>query len=172
MPTFSIFGDIRRFARSRRMDEENITVIFGDIKLDFTRTTLDLGDHHLRIFSIFGDTRLRIPHEVGVEIDSFTLFGDVEVEDLLTGEEEQPGASYITEQYATAPVRARISVFSLFGDVEVVRVPVSADGNRTPATGATARLLGNSGERTQPERYDAEAVRRDRSSDKEFHDER
>ncbi|MBC8161162.1 MAG: hypothetical protein H7Z42_08070 [Roseiflexaceae bacterium] len=88
MPTFTLFGDIKRFARSARLEEESVTTVFGDVKLDFTRRPLDPGEQQMRIFSIFGDVRLRMPEAVGIEIDGFTLFGEVEVENLRTGDDE------------------------------------------------------------------------------------
>lgn len=44
MATFTLFGDIKRFARSARLDEESVTTLFGDVKLDFTRRPLDPGE--------------------------------------------------------------------------------------------------------------------------------
>ena len=158
MPTFTIFGDIKRFARSPRLEEESVITVFGDVKVDFTRQPLDPGDQQMRIFTIFGDVRLRMPEDVGIEIDGFALFGDIEVENIRTGEEEEPGSNYISENFSAAAVRARISVFSLFGGIKVARMPV-ATANDAPFVGQTSRLLGEGNDPNLAERYAGERER-------------
>ncbi len=125
MTTFTIFGDIKRTHRTSRLDGEDIVTLFGDVKIDCTRVPLEAGEHFLSITMLFGDVTLRLPKDSGIEISGFTLFGDVEVIDWHTGEEEQTGAQYVTEAFDTASTRIHLRVFSIFGDLELVRVPVS-----------------------------------------------
>jgi hypothetical protein len=68
-----------------------------------------------------------VPEHIGIEVDAVILFGKVEVETLSTGEEEKPGASWVSENHNRAHVRVRLHVQSLFGDVDVVRVQTAAD---------------------------------------------
>lgn len=125
MSSFSIFGDIKRINRAQRLEGESYTVIFGDVKIDFTRTPLLEGDHQLSIISLFGDVKLRFPENVGVSLDGFTLFGENEVEYRSSGDEETVGNNYETANFGTTRTRVYIRVFSLFGDVEITLVPVS-----------------------------------------------
>jgi predicted membrane protein len=125
MSSFSIFGDIKRINRATRLEGENYTVIFGDVKIDFTRTPLLEGDHQLRIISLFGDVKLRFPEHVGVSLDGFTLFGENEVEYRSSGDEETVGNNYETANFGTTRTRVYIRVFSLFGDVDITLVPAA-----------------------------------------------
>lgn len=154
MTTFTLFGDIKRISRVQRLEEEGVTTVFGDIKLDFTKAPLAPGDHTMRILTLFGDVEMRFSDDVGVEIDGFTLFSDVEVEHLASGVDEQPGGSWTSENFANAPVRVRIDLAGVFGDIEIIRVPMQASGSAEarqllderemnfdqPADGATVRL--------------------------------
>jgi predicted membrane protein len=124
MATFTLFGDIKRISRATRMESEGVTTVFGDVKIDFTRAPLEPGDHNFSLFTVFGDVKLRFPEHIGVEIEGFTLFSDVEVETTATGEEEQPGSNWTSDNYTQAQVRVRIQTFALFGDIEIVRVAV------------------------------------------------
>lgn len=126
MTTFTVFGDIKRKSRAQRLEEEGITTVFGDVKLDLTKAPLVSGDHMLRILTLFGDIELRFADDVGVEIDGPTIFSDVEVEDLGSGDEEQPGGNWTSENFATAPVRVHINLAAVFGDVKIMRVPMPA----------------------------------------------
>ena len=121
--SFALFNDIKRIIRSPRLEEEGVTTLFGDVKLDLTKAPLLPGDHRLRLISLFGDIKLRVPEHIGIDIDAAILFGELEVETLATDEEEQPGASWQSDNFGQASVRIHIQVQSLFGDIEVVRVP-------------------------------------------------
>lgn len=125
--TFTLFGDIKRIVRAQRLETESVTTIFGDVKLDLTKAELAPGDHTLRLITAFGDIKLRLPEHIGVEVDAVILFGEVEVETLSSGEEEKPGASWVSENYSSADVRVRLHVLSLFGDIDVVRAPSAVE---------------------------------------------
>ena len=125
MSIFSLFNDIKRINRKSRLEGENITTIFGSVKVDFTRTPLEPGDHYVRMMSVFDKVKLRVPEDVGVDIDGFTIFGDVEVENRATGDEEKGGSSYTTDNFETARVRIHLTAYAIFEDIEVIRVPVT-----------------------------------------------
>lgn len=126
MPIFTLFGDIKRINRSAIPEIEGVFTVFGDVKLDFTRVPLAPGEHTLRLGTIFGDVELRVPEDVGLAIEGFTLFSDVDLETEPQGEEERPGVNYRTDNFASAPVRITLDVFGLFGDVEITRVGIPA----------------------------------------------
>jgi len=157
MPVFTIFGDIKRINRATRLDSESITTLFGDVRYDFTRTSLEPGDHRVRIFTAFGDIKLRLPEGVGLSIDGFALFSDVEVETERSGEEEMTGTSYESENFASAPIRLHLTVFGLFGDLELKRVATTGQANE----GATY-LLDQRDIPPQVERYERDSQARER----------
>lgn len=127
MARFSIFNDIKRISRTTRFDDDDIFTIFGDVKVDFTRKPIEPGDHHLNVTTLFGDVQFRFPEHLGLKIDGFSLFGDVEVENLRTGETEQGGADYISENYASADIRVQIHITTIFGDFEILRLPLAPE---------------------------------------------
>ncbi|MEM8533887.1 MAG: cell wall-active antibiotics response protein [Chloroflexota bacterium] len=125
MSVFSLFNDIKRINRKGRLEGENITTIFGSVKVDFTRTPLEPGDHYVRLMSVFDKVKVRVPEDVGVDIDGFTIFGDVEVEHQGTGEEEKGGSNYTTDNFETARVRIHLTAHAIFEDIEVIRMPIN-----------------------------------------------
>lgn len=153
MTTFTIFGDIKRNSRVQRLEEEGITTVFGDVKLDFTKAPLAPGDHSMRVLTVFGDVVLRFADDVGVEIDGLTVFSDVEVEHLASGEDEQPGGSWTSDNFASASVRVHVNLVAVFGDIEIVRVPVPT------AAYAEARQLSDEREMNVDQSYEGETVR-------------
>ncbi len=124
MKIFSVFQDTKLTNRFSHLDDMNVISMFGDLKVDYTRTALEPGDHQMHLTTFFGDGKLRFPESVGFHITGFSLFGDVEVENLCTGDEEQTGTNYVTENFATALVRIQMHIITVFGDFEIIRVPV------------------------------------------------
>jgi predicted membrane protein len=127
MATFSLFGDIKRINRAARIDGEELISVFGDVKIDFTQAPLEPGEQLLNIVVLFGDVKLRFPDHVGIEISGFSVFGDIELEDLRTGTEETPGAGYRSANYEQATQRVHIKLAGVFGDLELVLVPMQLD---------------------------------------------
>ncbi|NCC35385.1 MAG: hypothetical protein EOM24_25740 [Chloroflexia bacterium] len=141
MARLTIFHDINRTHRSGRFEEEDISTIFGDVRLNLVRKPAEYGEHTMRVLTVFGDVQLRLAEDVGLKIDGFALFGDVEVETLSSDDRASGGADYISENYDTAPVRLNLNVTTIFGDLEIIRLPVGSEG---PAQyeGQTTRLPG------------------------------
>ncbi len=110
MATFSLFNAMKRVVRSARLETESITTIFGDVKLDLTQTALERGEHTLRILTLFGNIKLRLPEQIGLQIDAITLLSAVEVETLARNTEEQPGGNWTSENFDRAPVRVHLSI--------------------------------------------------------------
>ena len=122
MAGFSLFGDLKLINRLARLQNETFTTVFGDMKIDFSRQALEPGDHTVRVFTVFGDVKLRIPETVGISLDGMTIFGETEIENHINGEDEKVGNVYHSENLATAPVRIHLRVSSIFGDTDVIRV--------------------------------------------------
>jgi hypothetical protein len=64
----------------------------------------------MRILTLFGDIKLRLPEQIGLRIDAITLFSAVEVETLSRNTEEKPGGNWISENFDQAPVRVYLSI--------------------------------------------------------------
>lgn len=128
MANFTLFNDIKRIVRSPRLEPENTTTIFGDVKLDLTQTKLEPGDHTMRLLTVFGDVKLRIPEWMGLQVDASTVFSELEIETVSQNIEEKPGGNWISENFDHAPVKLYLSVQGIFGDIDIVRMPVAAPG--------------------------------------------
>lgn len=122
MATFTLFNDLKRIVRGARLESENITTIFGDVKLDLTQAPLEVGDHNMHVLTVFGDIKLRIPEHIGLAISARMLFSELEIESHASGEEERPGGSWQSENFERASVRVYLSIEGLFGDIDIVRV--------------------------------------------------
>lgn len=123
---FTVFGDIKRVNHAPRLERDTVFTIFGDVRIDYTRTPLEPGDHELSLVTVFGDIKLRLPEEVAISIEGVAVFGGIEVETMSTGDDEKTGASYRTENWATAAARVHITTMALFGDIKVNRVVAQA----------------------------------------------
>lgn len=124
--TFSIFNDIKRVARRSSLEADTVTSIFGDVEIDLTKAPLAIGDHTLHANSVFGDIVIRVSDQVGIDLDVKTIFGDTVIEELLTGEREKPGGSWVSETITTASIRISIQAVTIFGDVKLIRIPAFA----------------------------------------------
>lgn len=121
--TFSIFNDIKRVARRSTLEADTVTAIFGDVEIDLTKAPLALGDHTFHANSVFGDIVIRVSDQVGIDLDVKTIFGDTVIEQLLTGDREKPGGSWVSETITTASIRISIQAVTVFGDIKLIRIP-------------------------------------------------
>lgn len=102
-----VFGDTKRSGRWSLAKKTLALLLFGDVKFDLRSATITASSSTITIVSIFGgDTRLRVPEGVSVELGGFDLFGDREFD----GGRQDPGPG--------APV-IRVVAYSLFGDLTV-----------------------------------------------------
>ncbi len=127
MAILSLFSDIKRINRSARIDGEELISVFGDVKIDFTQAPLEPGEQLLSVVVLFGDVKLRFPDHVGVRISGFSVFGDIELENLRSGSEETPGTDYRSANYEQTVQRVHIKVAGIFGDLKLVLVPMQLD---------------------------------------------
>jgi predicted membrane protein len=121
--SFSLFNDIKRKIYANQLQGDQTTAVFGDIKLDLTQSPLIPGDHRMQVQTVFGDVKIRVPEHVGIDIDVTTIFGEVEIENLSTGDDEKPGAGWTSPNYLNAEIRLNIRVLGIFGDIDIIRVP-------------------------------------------------
>ena len=117
------FGDSRDAHRERLYDSDNIVinVVAGDTILDLGELMLSSDTQIVFIHKGFGNTRIIVPHGVGVLLNHSTLFGDVQFEQF----EQQlvnKTISLYSDDYAVATKKIRIVTQCLVGDFEVIRV--------------------------------------------------
>ncbi|GAB3496668.1 DUF1707 SHOCT-like domain-containing protein [Amycolatopsis cihanbeyliensis] len=100
-----IFDDVKRSGRFALSSGDRVTGFFGDVKLDLRQAVLTEQVLKLNVSSVFGDVRVTVPEGIEVEVTSFTLLGD---RDIQTTSERVPGSP-----------RLLLKANTIFGDIRV-----------------------------------------------------
>ncbi|WP_216216073.1 DUF1707 SHOCT-like domain-containing protein [Amycolatopsis aidingensis] len=100
-----VFDDIKRSGRFALASGDRIAGFFGDVKLDLRQAVLTEPVVELSVSTVFGDVRVTVPEGIEVEVKSFTLLGD---RDVQTTSERVPGSP-----------RLLLKANTVFGDVRV-----------------------------------------------------
>jgi predicted membrane protein len=119
-----LLGDVHRRGAWQLADEE-IWVIVGDVRLDLSEATIPSGETRIRIIGIVGSVRVTIPEDVGIAIDSASVFTEVKV----LGRKEQRAFApyyYASEGYDAAEWRVRLEITRIVADLRVKRVATRA----------------------------------------------
>lgn len=155
MALLNLFSAKTRVVRRTQLAED-VTTIYGHVKLDLTQASLEPGDHYVRLRAVCGAITLHIPEHVGVEIDDTTLYSEVTIKTDSRGEQEQPEGMWLSENVDQADIRVFLRIAGLLGDVDIVRTP----GQHVRAT---ARITDSSAAERRPPRYEGETrkLRRD-----------
>jgi predicted membrane protein len=104
--TLSLFNLVRLVNRSVGFRSGTLTALFGGIRLDLTRATLDPGGARISATAVFGSIDVIVPSGWGVEVRGLPIFG---------GWDDTTSRLGIT---ADSP-RLAVQVLVLFGGVEV-----------------------------------------------------
>jgi lia operon protein LiaF len=115
--TQRIIGDIRRGGEGRVQDEE-IFVLIGDVKLDWREAIWPEGETRLRILGFIGDIELRVPENVGVSLASTSFISSVRWLDRKEDGIFLP-LQLESEHYDLARQRLRIEIVHFIADVKV-----------------------------------------------------
>jgi predicted membrane protein len=112
-----LFGPVRRDGVWPVIEEE-IWVVLGDVKLDFSQAEIPEGETTIRIFSFLGKVRALVPADVGIAVATTALINDVRLADR-----KRSGfvtlATLASDDYETAPRRVRLETTHLISDVRV-----------------------------------------------------
>jgi predicted membrane protein len=114
-----IFGPLRR-GGAWQVAEEDIWVVLGDVRLDFTQAEIPAGETPIRVFSFLGNLRALVPEGVGVSVVSNALINDVRLLDQR-GDGFLVPVELATEGYETAERRISLEATYLISNVRVRR---------------------------------------------------
>ncbi len=76
----SPFGPVRR-SGTWSVNDQEIWMFVGDVRLDFTEADIPLGETKFQVFSFVGDVRARVPEGVGVSASSTSVINTVRMMD-------------------------------------------------------------------------------------------
>ncbi|MFC5995161.1 DUF1707 domain-containing protein [Pseudonocardia hispaniensis] len=103
----SVIGDIRRRGRWSLRRRTSAVLLIGDVELDLRSAVItEEGPIEIDVYSLIGDVEVIAPEGVEVELGGFTLLGDRRID--LAPVPRVPGTPTV-----------RIRVFSLLGDAKL-----------------------------------------------------
>jgi len=90
-----VFNSSNRIVHSDNFRGGDITSIFGDIKLDLTNAKLAPGINTLKVDTIFGGVRIRVPQDWKVQLNITSVFGGFDDKRYNISTESQEGTLII-----------------------------------------------------------------------------
>ena len=115
--TQRLIGDVKRAGELRLQDEE-IFLLIGDVKLDLREAIWPEGETRLRVLGFVGDIELRVPENVGVALASTAFVSSVRWADRKEEGIFLP-LQLQSEGYELARQRLRVEVIHFVADVKV-----------------------------------------------------
>ncbi|HHX63791.1 MAG TPA: cell wall-active antibiotics response protein [Chloroflexi bacterium] len=117
--TQRLFGDVRREGAWPVQDEE-IWVGIGDVRLDLQDADIPWGDTNFRLYGFIGDVKVTVPEGVGVAVRSTAFISDVK--SLGRKEEAFFGSvRLVTDDFEVVERRLVIDAGYFIVDVDVRR---------------------------------------------------
>ncbi len=115
--TQRLLGDVKRSGAARMQDEE-IFLLIGDVKLDLREATWPEGETRLRILGFVGDIELQVPENVGVALSSTSFVSSVRWADRKEEGLFLP-LQLQSENYELARQRLRLEIVHFVSDIKV-----------------------------------------------------
>lgn len=115
--TQRLLGDVRR-AGPARVEDEEIFVFIGDVKLDLREAIWPEGETRLRVLGFIGDIEVRVPENVGVALSSTAFVSSVRWADQKEEGIFMP-LQLQSQDYEMARQRLRLEVVHFISDIKV-----------------------------------------------------
>lgn len=122
MAATAFFSSLDHINTATHLEGDGFTTMFGSMQVDLTRRPLAPGEHTLNLFAMFGSITVRVLAEIGVHLESGVLMGQSSHDWRTADDKPLPRSAAPEVDFATAPVRLRITATAIFGSVQVVRV--------------------------------------------------
>ncbi|MBS4027222.1 MAG: cell wall-active antibiotics response protein [Ignavibacteriales bacterium] len=113
-----IFGELSLDVTSQNFRGGRISAVFGDVKIDLTKSMVADGDYVLDLSSVFGDITLLISKDTAVSIQSEATFGGIRIFDQRR-DGMFPKLNYKSANFDSSSKRLHIVTSSVFGDCKV-----------------------------------------------------
>lgn len=117
----NLFGDIRSRIISRSFTGGKLSTVFGDVEADLSAATFAAGEQGLKLDTVFGRTRVLLPHDIAYSVTGDAVMGKVSVAGVNKGG-FFPALDFATAGYREAPRRIRIDASTVFGEVVVTQL--------------------------------------------------
>jgi len=115
------FGPERTAEPVYEWHDVNIYSVYGNKKIDLTRTVLPNDTAIIAIRQLIGDIEIHVPYEVEVSIHHSSVFGRAHIFGDHHGRLMNQALYYQTENYQTSGPRVKIITSLFSGDIEVKR---------------------------------------------------
>jgi predicted membrane protein len=113
----SLFGPVRR-SGTWSVNDQEIWMFVGDVRLDFTEAEVPLGETQLQVFSFVGDVRARVPEGVGISASSTSFINTIRVMDKKRETFVVP-AKLTSEGYEAAERKIHLHATGFIADLRV-----------------------------------------------------
>ena len=114
-----LFGDVKRDGEWTPADEE-LWLLFGNTRLDFTQAQLPTGETHIRVGGLIGDVDVLVPAGVGVQVSASGLITDLRTPSDKFDRFLSP-ANSVSPGYAAAERKLHLSTTFLIADIDVLQ---------------------------------------------------
>ena len=112
-----VWGDIRR-EDHWQVSKEELWVMLGDVKLDFTNATIPPGETRIRVIGLLGDIKVTVSDAVGLAISAASFITDSRIRGVKREGFLSP-VEWETPAYATAEGKVVIESMHLLGSLKV-----------------------------------------------------
>lgn len=116
-PDLQVFGGIRR-SGMWRVENDEIWMFVGDVRLDMTQAEIPTGETHIRVLGFIGDVDLTLPKEIGLSFSSAAFVTDAKV----NGQKHESFLApyrYDSPNYAALERKVRLETIFFIGDIDV-----------------------------------------------------
>ncbi len=101
-----------------QVQEQEIWLFVGDVRLDFSEAQIPEGETAIRVFAFVADLRAIVPEDVGVAVTSNAIISDIRIHDRKRDSIVVP-AHVTTENYETAARRIHLEATGFIANVRV-----------------------------------------------------
>ncbi len=116
----NVFGNVEVSLMSQNFTGGSVSTVFGECRIDLSRTVLADGENTLTVSGVFGTVLLALPAGAAFSLSAHAFLGSVQV----PGNQQSgfsPTVVLESPDYAGASKKLRVRLSQVFGEVEVRR---------------------------------------------------
>jgi predicted membrane protein len=114
----NVFGNVELNVMSQNFKGGAVSTVFGDCRIDLSRTTLAVGENRLSVSGVFGTIVLTLPPGAAFSLSANAFLGSVRVQaNQQSG--FAPAVVLESPDYAGASKKLRLHLSQVFGELEV-----------------------------------------------------
>jgi predicted membrane protein len=116
----NVFGNVEVSLMSQNFTGGSVSTVFGECRIDLSRTVLADGENTLTVSGVFGTVLLALPAGAAFSLSAHAFLGSVQV----PGNQQSgvsPTVVLESPDYTRASKKLRVRLSQVFGEVEVRR---------------------------------------------------